>query len=111
MLEFFKSTLELYSILFGFAWFMVLVTIFMAWVGPRPPNFVQEWWFYASVHLVFIQTLALAMFAKALLRAGNAQWVPGWYQAHTRALAAWLLALAIIPFLVGAAFALLPAET
>ncbi len=111
VLEFFKSSLEGHSILFGFAWFMVMATIFAAWLVPRPLNFVQEWWFYASVHLVFMQALALALFAKGLVRAGNAQWVPGWYQAHSQALAAWLLALAIIPFLLGAVFAQLAAET
>ncbi len=111
VLEFFKSSLEGHSILFGFAWFMVLTIIFAAWLAPHPPNSVQKWWFYASVHLVFMQALALALFAKGLVRAGNAQWVPGWYHDHTQALTAWLLGLTIIPFLVGAAFALLPTET
>lgn len=111
MLEFFKSSLELHLLLFGFAWFMVAVTTLMAWVVPHPLNFVQKWWFYSSVHLVFMQALALALFVKGFVRAGSAQWVPGWYQAHSQALAAWLLALAIIPFLLGAAFAQLAAET
>lgn len=110
MVEFFKGSLEIHLLIFGLAWLLLLATTFMASVATHQPNFGQKWWFYGSVHLAFIQALALALFAKGLVRAGNAQWVPGWYLAHTQALVAWLLALAIIPFLLGAAFGWLAAE-
>ncbi len=110
MLEFFKGSLEIHLLIFGLAWLFLLATTFMASMAKHQPDFGQNWWFYGSVHLAFVQALALALFAKGLVRAGNAQWVPGWYKAHTHVLLAWLLALAIIPFLLGAAFVWLAAE-
>ena len=110
VLQFFKSSLNLHLQLFALAWFMVVVTTFMAWVVPHPHNFVQKWWFYGSTHLVFLQALVLTLFAKGLAQAGNAQWVPGWYKAHSQALVVWLLALAIMPFLVSTAFLQLATE-